>query len=47
LQQRIVVIDARDALKAQPVWLFKIDEQHADLGVPEQITHGINMPLPS
>ena len=40
-QQRIVVIDACDALKAQPVWLFEIDEQHADLRVPEQITHGI------
>jgi len=41
LQQRIVVIDACGALKAQPVWLFAIDEQHADLRVPEQVTHGI------
>jgi hypothetical protein len=41
LQQRIVVIDACGALKAQPVWLFEIDEQHADLRVPEQVTHGI------
>ena len=41
LQQRIVIIDARDALKPQPVWLFEIDEQHADLEVPEQVTHRI------
>ena len=33
LQQWIVVIDARDTLKAQPVWLFQVDEQHADLRV--------------
>jgi hypothetical protein len=24
-----------------PVWGFEIDEQHADLGVPEQVTHRI------
>jgi hypothetical protein len=41
LQQRIVIIDARNALKPEPVWLFEIDEQHADLGVPEQVTHRI------
>ena len=23
------------------MWLFEIDEQHADMRVPEQITHGI------
>jgi hypothetical protein len=32
-------------LKAQPVWLFEIDEQHADLRVPQQITHGIKHPV--
>jgi hypothetical protein len=36
-QQRIVVIDACDALKAQPVWLFEIDEEHADLRVPSKL----------
>jgi hypothetical protein len=40
-QQRIVVIDARGALNAQSVWLFEIDEQHAHLGVPDQVTHRI------
>jgi hypothetical protein len=40
-QQRIVVVDGSKVLQPQPVRLFEINEQHADVLISEQVAHRI------
>src|SRR5690242_1306112 len=40
-QQRIVIVDAGDALQPQSMRLLETNEQHADMPIPEQIAHRI------